>query len=313
MATGTTVNSDMVIYDRTAQTSYLERIQDRIQLFNAASNGALVLRNESIEGDFDKEAIYTLETEVAHRNVNSVSSQDDEKFGSDEIIAVKCPWKMPPVASTEESFKRRNRSVTEQAMLYGQQLADSVLAYQVSAAISALAGAIEGNASMTVSGSWSTDGKKVLTKALRPFGDASERLILWGMHSADYFDLVDQAITDKLFGEIGITVYGGQPGTLGRPVLVSDKFTEGEIYGLQRGAVDVVESQPPGLISERVSGFENIIIRSQAEGAFNVGVLGYKFAGSANPNNTALATPSNWSQYAVSDKATAGVQLTVSS
>lgn len=311
MATGTTVNSDMVIYDRTAQTAYLERIQENLMVFNGASNGAFVLRNENIEGNFDKEAIYTLATEVAHRNVNSVTAQDDEKFGSDEIISVKCPWKMPPVASTEESFKRRNRSITEQAVLYGQQLADSVLAYQISAGISALGGAVSGNADVVVTGSWATDGKKVLTKALRPFGDRSERLILWGMHSGDYFDLVDQAITDKLFGEIGVVVYGGQPGTLGRPVLVSDKFTPGVIYGLQRGAVDVVESQPPGLASERVTGLENLVIRSQAEGAFNVGILGYKFAGAANPDNDALAAVSNWAQYAQSDKATAGVQLTV--
>ena len=313
MATGTTVNSDMVIYDRSVQTAYLERTQDVIQVFNAQSQGAIVLRNENIEGNFDKEAIYTLATEVAHRNVNSVSGQTAEKFGSDEIIAVKCPWKMPVVQSTEESFKRRNRSLTEQAMLYGQQLADSVLAYQVEAAVSSLGGAIGGNADMVVAGSWATDGKKVLTKALRTFGDASERLVLWLMHSSDFFDVVDDAITEKLFGEIGVVVYGGMPGTLGRPVLVTDKAPEGVIYGLQRGAVDIVESQPPGLANERVTGLENLVLRSQAEGTFNVGVLGYSFAGSANPDNTALAAVSNWTQYAISDKATAGVQLTVTS
>lgn len=53
-----TVNSDMIIYNDLAQTAYLERIQDNITVFNAASNGAIVLINELIEGDLRKRAFY---------------------------------------------------------------------------------------------------------------------------------------------------------------------------------------------------------------------------------------------------------------
>ncbi|EPV8022895.1 major capsid protein, partial [Acinetobacter baumannii] len=54
----TTVNSDMIIYNQLAQTAYLERLQDNLNVFNQASNGAIVYRNEIIEGDFNKEAFY---------------------------------------------------------------------------------------------------------------------------------------------------------------------------------------------------------------------------------------------------------------
>ena len=50
----TTVNSDMIIYNQLAQTAYLERLQDNLNVFNEASNGAIIYRNEIIQGDFNK-------------------------------------------------------------------------------------------------------------------------------------------------------------------------------------------------------------------------------------------------------------------
>ena len=47
----TTVNTDLVIYDDLAQTAFLERRQDNLEVFNASSNGAILLDNELIEGD----------------------------------------------------------------------------------------------------------------------------------------------------------------------------------------------------------------------------------------------------------------------
>ena len=37
----TTVNNDLIIYNDEAQTAYLERIQDNLDVFNASSNGAM--------------------------------------------------------------------------------------------------------------------------------------------------------------------------------------------------------------------------------------------------------------------------------
>ena len=54
----TTVNSDLIIYDDLAQTAFLERRQDNLAIFNASSNGAILLDNELIEGDFRK-PVYT--------------------------------------------------------------------------------------------------------------------------------------------------------------------------------------------------------------------------------------------------------------
>jgi uncharacterized protein YjdB len=303
------MNSDMVIYDRLMQTAYLERIQDVLDVFNASSSGAMVLRSEALEGDHTKDAFYTLDSTVGHRDVSSVAEATGEKLGADEMIGVKTPWKFGPVESTEEAFKRRNRSPEEHFTLVGQQLVDASLQYQLSAAFGALSAAIGANTDMVATATFAADGHKVLTKGLRTMGDRFNRVAIWGMDSASYFDLVDSAITEKLFEEAGVVVYGGQPGTMGKPVLVTDQAPADTIFGLQAGAVEIVESQAPGVMNERVGGLENIVIRSQAEGAFNVELMGYSWvAGTAptNPTIAQLSAGSNWTQYAASNKATAG-------
>lgn len=313
----TTVNSDFVIYDTLAQTAYLERIQDVLDVFNASSNGAMILRSEAIEGDFDRSTFYSVPGSVAHRNVNSEATVVPQKIGSDEKVGVKTPWKYGPYAATEESFKRRNRSPEEFSQVIGQHMADATLDYMIAAAFASLLGAIGTNAAMLATGSWATDHKKVLTKGMRKFGDRFNRIALFAMDSTVYFDLVDDAIGQKVYEEAGLVIYGGMPGTMGKPVLVSDKIPEDYIFGLQAGAVEIVESQAPGFRSYEINDQENLAMGYRAEGAFNVEVLGYSWdvegspAAPANPNLAQLGSGANWTKVAADNKATAGVIISV--
>lgn len=312
-----TVNSDVVIYDEQVQTAYLERIQDVTDVFNASSNGAIVLRSEAVEGDFNKAAFYELQGTVGHRDVNSNAGVTGSKIGMDEMVGVKTPWKYGPFEATEESFKRRNRSPEEFSQLIGQDMGDATLTYMIRTAFGALAAAILSNANMHVTASWTTDGKKVLTKGMRKMGDRFNRIALFAMDSTVYFDLVDQAIVNKVYEEAGIVIYGGQPGTMGKPVLVSDLVPDDMIFGLQAGAIEIVESQAPGVRSYEINERENLTMGYRAEGAFNVEMLGYSWnesgspAAPANPTLAQLSTGSNWRKYATSDKATAGVIIEV--
>src|SRR5690554_3424254 len=212
----TTVNSDLIIYNDLAQTAYLERLQDVLDVFNASSGGAIVLRNENIEGDLRKRAFYKIGGSLEHRNVNATTGVTGKKIGADEMVGVKTPWKYGPYETTEEAFKRRARSVEEFSELVGQDMADAVLEYYIAAAFASLNASIGANASMVATGDWDADGKKVLTKGLRTFGDRFSRVALFAMDSEQYFNLVDQAIDNKVYEEAGVVVYGGQPGTMGR-------------------------------------------------------------------------------------------------
>lgn len=310
----TTLNSDMIIYNDLAQTAYLERLQDVLEVFNASSGGALILRNELIEGDLRKRSFYKIGGTLGHRNVNSDATVAGIKIGADEAVGVKTPWKYGPYETTEEAFKRRARSPEEFSMLVGQDMADAALDYYIQTAFAALGAAIGANANMVATGSFAVDHKKVLTKGMRKFGDRFNRIALFAMDSATYFDLVDDAIDQKIYEEAGVVIYGGSPGTMGKPVLVSDKVTEERIFGLQVGAVSVTESQAPGVRSYPVNTQENLAIGYRAEGAFNVDLMGYSWKDTAgvNPNLAALGTGANWRKHATSDKATAGVLIDLS-
>lgn len=307
----TTLNSDLIIYNDLAQTAYLERLQEVLDVFNASSGGAIVLRNELIEGDLRKRAFYKIGGSLGHRDVNSDAAVAGLKIGADESVGVKTPWKYGPYNTTEEAFKRRARSAEEFSELVGQDMADAALDYYIQSAFASLGAAIGANANMVAAGSFAVDHKKVLTKGMRKFGDRFNRIALFAMDSATYFDLVDDAIDQKIYEESGVVIYGGSPGTMGKPVLVSDKVTDECIFGLQAGAVTLTESQAPGVRSYEINTQENLALGYRAEGAFNIDIMGYSWLDTAgvNPTLAALGTGANWRKHATSDKATAGVLI----
>lgn len=311
-----TVNEDVIIYDELVQTAYLERIQDNIDVFGGSSNGAISIRNELIEGDFRKQAFYQFDGSVSHRDVNSDDPVDASKIGANDMVSVKCPWKFGPFKTTKEAFKRRMRSPEEFSLVVGMKMADATMSYWIEAALTSLNAAIQDD--MRVGGSVKTSGKKIFTKGLRTMGDKFERIALLAMHSTTFFDVVDEAIDNKIFNEADIVIYGGQPGTMGKPILVTDKCATDKIFGLQPGAVSVVESQAPETIQYPINNEENISIGYRAEGAFNMELLGYSWepeTGGSNPSLANLGTAINWEKYASSYKATAGfvIDLTTSS
>lgn len=309
----TTVNSDLIIYNDLAQTAYLERLQEVLEVFNGASNGTMILDNELIEGDLRKRAFYKIGGALEHRNVNSTTAVVAKKIGAGEMVGVKTPWKYGPYETTEEAFKRRARSPEEFSYLLGQDIADAEISYFIQAGFASLKGAISGNAAMVSAGKTiAADGKKALTAGMRKFGDRFERIGMFAMDSSTYFDIIDEAITNKVYEEAGFVIYGGSPGTMGKPVLVSDTVPASNIFGLQAGALKITESQAPGMRSYNVDSQENLAIGFRAEGTFNVDVLGYSWKdGTAgiNPTLAALGTAANWSKYATSNKSTAGVLI----
>ncbi|HGJ5858540.1 MAG TPA: major capsid protein [Arsenophonus nasoniae] len=307
----TTVNSDLIIYNDLAQTAFLERRQDNLEVFNQASNGAIVLDNVFIEGDLRKRAFYQISGSIEHRDVNSTDKVTGKKIGAGESVDVKAPWKYGPYEITEESFKRRGRDVSEFSELVGTDAADASLEGYIKYSLAALGAAIGANTDMMVTANIATDGKKTLTKRLRKYGDKFNRVNLFVMHSTTYFDIVDQAIDNKVYEEAGVVIYGGQPGTLGKPVLVTDTAPVDAIFGLVPGAITITESQEPHFRSYEINDQENLGVGYRGEGVVNVGVLGYSWDESkgTNPDLTKLGTAGNWKKHFTSNKLTAGVMI----
>lgn len=129
-------------------------------------------------------------------------------------------------------------------------------------------------------------------------GDAANGITCWVMHSKAYFDLMSQAIADKIFEVSGVTIYEGSVATFNRPTIVVDSpalFTAGtpdtySVLGLVENAIEVAESEERSIISDVVTGFENLILRIQGEYAFNLRLKGFAWdtvGGGVNPTDTA--------------------------
>ncbi len=172
--------------------------------------------------------------------------------------------------------------------------------------------AIGANADMTVSADIATDGKKTLTRGLRKYGDKFNRVALFVMHSTTYFDIVDQAIDNKIYEEAGVVVYGGQPGTLGKPVLVTDTMPVDAILGLVAGAVSgngITGSGLPFLRYQRPGKTLPLAIAQRVRLTLNCWVTAGMRRRALNPDLTKIGTGANWKKHFTSNKSTAGVLI----
>lgn len=310
MAENTTTNKDFINYNQTATTTYYEGIQDNLNAFNSATRGAIVLDSMVKLGDFTQASFFNLNGKMQHRDVNSTEKAAHSKIGMEELVTPKVPWKFGIFSATEESFKRKGLNAGSFAALVGQNAAQAQIENYLDHALGALQAALTGN-NMVAKVDPTKGGapQKQLTAGLRKLGDRAERIVCFIMNSADHFDFIDKSIDNKVYEEAGTVVYGGSPGTLNRPVLVTDKCPAGKIFGLQVGAVTITESQETKFVFFPITDQENLAMGYRGEGTFNIEVMGYSYQVSQgnNPRLDIISAPASWKKVAVSDKATAGI------
>ncbi|WHR54754.1 major capsid protein [Wohlfahrtiimonas chitiniclastica] len=138
--------------------------------------------------------------------------------------------------------------------------------------------------------------------------------VVYVIRDGNHFDIIDDALTNQIYSESGVVIYGGVPGTLGKPVLVTDTIDPKLSFGLQRGAVRIRESQLPSFRLYDINDEENMAMGARAEGAFNIDILGYSYnkTKGENPNLEKLKAAASWKKYVASNKLTAGVLINLS-
>lgn len=320
MAAGT--GADFKIYDEQFFGGMVEVIEQNADAFNAASNGCIVLQPERLLGNFEKESfITTISNLITRRDVTSVAAAADLKASQAEKAGVKINRKIGPVAQTIDAFKKIGQAVDQQTLSFmlGEQVGKAIMVDYINTAI--VGGRAALNAQAAVLHDYSATGTIThgqMVVGMSKFGDAAGNLQCWVMHSKPYFDLIGQAITDKIFEVAGAVIYSGSVPTFGRPVVVIDApalLTAGtpnkyDTLGLVREAIVVKESEDRSIINQVVTGLENLVVRMQGEYAFNLGVKGFTWDvtnGGANPADAAIGTGTNWDKVATDNKSLAGV------
>lgn len=328
--------SDFQIYQEQFHSGATEIMQQEANVFNSASSGGIMLSTIAHKGDYVQEAFYQeLAGLASRRDTTSAAVIPDIAMLQTEDVAVKLNRKIGPVAQALDAFRKIAADPSEMSFILGQQWGKAILLDQVNTSLSCgttafaqdLTAGVEVNGSKDAVGSTTASDTLTHTTLVNgnaAFGDASARVIAYVMHSKVFHDLMRQSIADKITDVAGVTIHNGTVASLGKPVIVTDSASlvsagtgigghdEYFTLGLTAGALRLEESEERQIVSDLITGLENLVLRYQGEYAYNVNVKGYAWDianGGANPTAGALATASNWDKVVTDDKSIGGVRI----
>lgn len=189
--------------------------------------------------------------------------------------------------------------------------------------LAAVVAAITAQAGLIYDGDVTTAGLDTLdlVNGLALFGDASNRISMWVMHSKPFFELIQSQITANIDGISNFNVAQASPVTLNRPVLVTDSPSlidttvspnQYVTLGLVESGVVMEDSEEELLYTDVITGKQNIVTRLQGEYAYNIGCKGSAWDvanGGVNPNDAAVGTSTNWDSIMDNDKDLSGIVI----
>jgi len=319
--------SDFTIYDEEFFGGFTEIQQQMSDAFNSASRNGLRLQPLRRKGDYEKESfMQEVSSLITRRDTTSVATATDLAMTQDEFIGVKINRKIGPVSQTLDAWRKISENQQTMSFLLGQQIAKAVMVDYVNMAVSAGVASLLGQTALTHDASTGagtdTMSHTLLLSALAKLGDAGGRVVALVMHSKPYYDLMKQAITDNIVDVAGVSINTGDIASFGKPVIVTDSTNLVETSGssesvyrtllLVEDAVRVQESEERDVLSEPVTGLENLAFRIQGEFAFNLRVRGFKWDttnGGSNPTDAAVATSTNWDLSASDTRSGPGALL----
>lgn len=317
--------TDFVFDKNYYHTGLFEGLTQNLQLFNAVSGGAIVLRDKKLPGHFSEQLMYqSIMNGYNRRDItgsSAISSADTTKIIELAQIGVKLnskifiPW-------TRHSFQKNldpemKGDWEEVSRKIGVATIPARLAQQVNHSLYAARACLSksGQGSLyTIANTSALNSGKMNSLAINSgqalMGDMSSRVKCLVMHSKPYFDLIGEQVTQKVAGVTDFALREGTNLTYGIPVLVTDSpalfatigsgstaYTGYYTLGLTEEAVAVENSEDEAMIFQPQTGKENIIINMQGEGAHNLEVKGFAWdTGTINPTDAALATSSNWTR-----------------
>jgi hypothetical protein len=318
--------SDFIIYDEQYYTGLTEVLLQNAQVFNAASNNAIVLTPERVKGEYEKASfMQTIASLIQRRDTTSIATVSDKALTQEEHIAVKVNRRIGPVAQTKDAFRKIAETSEELSMILGQQAGAAIAVDYVDTAIRSAVAAVKSTGVIKNYATTTITHKKLL-ETLALFGDRASRIVAWVMHSRIFFDLVGQAITDKIVNVADVSVAEGMTPTLGKPTIITDSSAlislnepssaaddTYHVLGLTQNAIQLKESEEKDAVLAPVTGLANLVIRWQGEYAFNIGLRGMEYVTTqgANPTDSTLAASASWNKVVTDDKDTLGVMLNV--
>ncbi len=318
--------SDLAVYSEYAYSSFTEVLQQQINLFNQASGGTIQLSAAAHQGDFSDVAFFAKIAggTVRRRNAYGTGTVSEKTLAHLVDTMVKVAAGTPPIRIDPGQFRWIQQNPEIAGVALGQQLAVDTLADMLNTGLGATVAAMSGVAAIVTDVTGATapaDKMSFINQATASakFGDASNRIQAWVMHSKPMHDTYANALTnaERLFVYGTVNVLRDP---FGRLLIMSDSPNlvvagSPNVYntlGLVPGAIMLDQNNDFDANEETKNGGENIIRTYQAEWSYELGIMGFswdKANGGKSPNDAAILTGTNWDRYATSEKDLAGVLL----
>ncbi len=317
--------SDLAVYSEYAYSAFSETLRQQVDLFNAATGGAIMLQSAAHQGDFSDVAFFAKVTGGLVRRRNAYGSGTVAEKVLKHLVdtSVKVAAGTPPVRLDPGQFRwiQQNPEVAGAAM--GQQLAVDTMADMLNVGLGSVYSALSQVSDVVYDATANTNAADKLptwnnlNNGQAKFGDQSSQIAAWIMHSTPMHKLYGSNLTngERLFTYGTVNVVRDPFGKL---LVMTDSpnlFAAGtpnvyHILGLVPGGVLIGQNNDFDANEETKNGDENIIRTYQAEWSYNIGVKGFawdKANGGKSPTDAALFTSTNWDKYATSHKDLAGV------
>lgn len=222
----------MYVFDEQIQFVASEVIDQAIHKFNQDAAGGILLINNTHKGDYIERARYhIIENLIQRRDAYSDGPKDPIGIDQIEQVSVKIDGRLGPILWSGEQFRRIGETQEVAGTVIGIQSARAILQdYLNTTVMCAIAAAnnqdehalATNQASVVTRIQGQTINLLNLNLAKSRFGDRSNAIVCWLMHSKCFHDLIGHAIQNhnRLF-DIG-TIKVMEIGTLNSRFIVSD-------------------------------------------------------------------------------------------
>lgn len=311
--------SQMQVFDQYIMPATIETLAEMVNKFNEASGGAIRMTTEGFTGDFLQESFWAA-IHSAQRRVDRYGSNGDvaaTDLSQLQHNSVKVAGGFGPIRFEPSQMTWLQKPTAEGIEVISRNFAEAMLKDMLFSTIAALVAAIEaqGTAAVHDAGAAALN-YSAMNSAHAKFGDHSNQIITNIMDGIQFHALIDDNLTNdqRLFESTGIQVVD----ILGKLVVVTDApalretgaDADVKVLGLVSNAAVVHDASDVISNVQTVNGKERIETTFQADYSYGLGIKGYAWdqtAGGRSPDDTALATGSNWDKVATSIKHTAGV------
>ncbi len=312
----------MQVYDTEIYTTTIELLGQKLEAFNAASGGTIVLNTNAWRGNYTKEAFFQ-SLAGAQRRVDrnaAIASQAATQLSQGEFVGVKVAGGFGPITFEPAQMTYLMESPVDAISAISEGFSDALLADQLNTAVGCAVAAVENVAALVNDVSASAGlSQQALNAGHFKFGDMQGMLVADVMHSSGNESLIDKALAngEQLFVSSNVTVVS----ILGKIMVVSDipalyvAGTPNKTKVLSVTAGGIVVSNSSDIITNMETNNGNTRIETtwQADYTFGLQLKGYAWDvanGGASPLDAELFTGTNWDIAVTSNKHTLGT-LTV--